>query len=306
MSLSSFSFNIVDMAFPKLRITPSRLTTFLLLFWSTMWLPCSWAEESQLAPEEVNFKSSDGMKIFGNLYRPKGSGLFPALVRVHGGFHGQAQPRIQDFFVDNGFVVLDVDYRGSDGHGKDYRNKQEMGGKEVDDVIAAGKFLQKLPYVQKDKLAILGDSRGAYITYCAIARQNPFKAAVAINGFTDLAKQYDYEAEFAPNFLIIQKIMRTSPYTHPARFKDLSPLNFANKVNVPVLILHGNNDHLVLVDQAWKMSEALFQHQKENDIIVLYSPEEDTGHTLKGRGLAEAQKFSLNWIRKYLFPDEKK
>jgi dipeptidyl aminopeptidase/acylaminoacyl peptidase len=256
--------------------------------------------------EEINFKSIDGMKIYGNLYRPKGNGPFPAIVRLHGGLHGQAQPRQHDYFVDHDYVVLDVDYRGSDGHGKDYRNKLTMAEKELDDVIAGAKYLQALPYVQKDKLAVMGDDRGAYITYAVIARQNPFKAAVAISGYSDLTKQYEYEAEIAPNFMVIQKLMKGSPYTIEDRFKDLSPVNFANKVNVPVLILHGNNDRLVLPDHAWKMSEALFLHQKESDIIVLYSPEEDTGHNLKGKALDEAHEFSLKWLNKYLFPDKKK
>jgi dipeptidyl aminopeptidase/acylaminoacyl peptidase len=256
--------------------------------------------------EEVTFKSIDGLKIYGNLYRPKGDGPFPAIVRVHGGLHGQAQLRNQDYFVDHGYIVLDVDYRGSEGHGKDYRNKLTMGEKELDDVVAAGKFLQTLPYVQKDKLAIMGDSRGAYITYCVIARPSPFKAAAAISGFTDLTKQYGYEAEIAPNFMGIQKLMKGSPYTQEQRFRDLSPVNFANKINVPVLVLHGNNDRLVLPDHAWKMSESLFQHQKEHDIIILYSPEEDTGHNLKGKALDEAHESTLKWFNKYLFPEKKK
>jgi len=256
--------------------------------------------------EDVTFKSIDGLKIFGNLYRPKNSGLFPAIVRVHGGLHGQAQLRNQDYFVDNGYIILDVDYRGSEGHGKDYRNKLTMAEKELDDVVAAGKFLQTLPYVQKDKLALMGDSRGAYITYWVIARPNPFKAAVAISGFTDLTKQYEYEAEIAPNFMGIQKLMKGSPYTQEERFRDLSPVNFANKINVPVLVLHGNNDRLVLPDHAWKMSEALFAHQKEHDIIVLYSPEEDTGHNLKGKALDQAHEAALKWFNKYLFPEKKK
>jgi len=256
--------------------------------------------------DEVTFKSIDGMKIYGNLYGPEGSGPFPAIVRVHGGLHGQAQLRKQDFFVDNGYVVLDVDYRGSEGHGKDYRNKLAMADKELDDVLAGAKFLQTLPNVHKDKLAIMGDDRGAYITYSVIARPNPFKAAVAISGYTDLAKQYEYEAEIAPNFMGIQKLMKSSPYTMEQRFKDLSPVSFANKINVPVLVLHGNNDRLVLPDHAWKMSEALFLHQKEHDIVVLYSPEEDTGHNLKGKALAEAHEQALKWLNKYLFPDKKK
>lgn len=256
--------------------------------------------------DEVTFKSIDGMKIYGNLYRPKGNGPFPAIVRVHGGLHGQAKSRQQDYFVDNGYVVLDVDYRGSEGHGKDYRNKLAMADKELDDVLAGAKFLQTLPNVQKDRLAIMGDDRGAYITYWVVARPNPFKAAVAISGYTDLSKQYEYEAEIAPNFMGIQKLMKGSPYTMEERFKDLSPVSFANKINVPVLILHGNNDRLVLPDHAWKMSEALFLHQKESDIVVLYSPEEDTGHNLKGKALEQAQEQSLKWINKYLFPDKKK
>jgi len=256
--------------------------------------------------EEINFKSIDGMKIYGNLYRPKGNGPFPAIVRAHGGLHGQAQLRQQDYFVDNGYVVLDVDYRGSEGHGKDYRNKLSMAEKELDDVIAAAKYLQALPSVQKDKLGIMGDDRGAYITYSVIARPNPFKAAVAISGYTDLAKQYEYETEIAPTFMVIQKLMKGSPYSMEQRFKDLSPVSFANKITVPVLILHGNNDRFVLPDHAWKMSEALFQHQKESDIVVLYTPEEDTGHNLKGKALDQAHEQSLKWLNKYLFPDKKK
>jgi dipeptidyl aminopeptidase/acylaminoacyl peptidase len=264
------------------------------------------AEDANRIYEEVTFKSIDGLKVFGYLYRPKSDGRFPAIVRVHGGVHGQARMRNQDYFVDNGFVVLDVDYRGSDGHGKDYKNKLTMGDKEVDDVIAAGKYLQTLPYVQKDKIALTGDSRGAYITYCALARPNPFKVAAAVSGFTDLTKQYEYEADIAPNFMGIQKMMKGSPYTMPQKFKDLSPVNFANKINVPILILHGNNDRLVLPEHSWKMSEELLKYQKEQDIIILYSPEEDTGHNLKGKALDQAHEQMLKWFNKYLSPEWKK
>ncbi len=246
------------------------------------------------------------MKIYGYLYKPKGNGPFPAIVRVHGGVHGQAKLRDQDFFVDNGYVVLDVDYRGSEGHGKDYRNKLAMGEKEVDDVIAGAKYLQTLPLIQKNKLAITGDSRGAYITYCALARPNPFKVAAAISGFTDLTKQYQYEEEIAPNFMGMQKLMRGSPYTSPDRFKDLSPVSFANKINAPILLLHGNNDRLVLPEHSWKMDEELLKSQKEHDIVILYAPEEDTGHNLKGRALNEAHQEMLKWFNKYLFPEGKK
>ena len=256
--------------------------------------------------EDVTFKSVDGMKIYGYLYRPKGGGPFPAIVRVHGGVHGQAKLRNQDFFVDNGYVVLDVDYRGSEGHGKDYRNKLAMGEKEVDDVIAGAKYLQTLPFVQKNKLAVTGDSRGAYITYCALARPNPFKVAAAISGFTDLTKQYQYEEQIAPNSMGIQKLMRGSPYTSPDKFKDFSPVNFAGKINVPILLLHGNHDRLVLPEHAWKMDEELVKSQKEHDIVILYAPEEDTGHNLKGRALNEAHQEMLKWFNKYLFPEGKK
>jgi dipeptidyl aminopeptidase/acylaminoacyl peptidase len=285
-----------------------RLTLMVLLLgcWQSALSALAQTPAPTVLHEEVNFKSSDGLKIFGNLYRPAGAGPFPAIVRVHGGVHGQAQLRNQDFFVDNGYVVLDVDYRGSDGHGKDFRNKLGMGDKELDDILAGAKYLQSLPTIQKEKLAIMGDSRGAFITYAVIARSNPFKVAAAISGFTDLTKQYDYEAEIAPNFMGIQQLMKGSPYTQEDRFKDLSPVNFANKISVPVLILHGNNDRLVLPDHAWKMSEALFAHNKEHDIIIVYTPEEDTGHNLKGKALDEVHGHILKWFNKYLFPEGKK
>jgi dipeptidyl aminopeptidase/acylaminoacyl peptidase len=281
-----------------------------LFLWLAFFLDISGASASE-APsaricEDVTFKSVDGMKIYGYLYRPKGEGPFPAIVRVHGGVHGQARLRNQDYFVDNGYVVLDVDYRGSEGHGKDYKNKLAMGEKEVDDVIAGGKYLQSLPYIQKDKLAITGDSRGAYITYSVLARSHPFKVAAAVSGFTDLVKQYEYEEEIAPNFMGMRALMKGSPYTNADKFRDLSPLTFAGKINIPILILHGNNDRLVLPEHSWKMDEELMKHQKEHDIVILYSPEEDTGHNLKGKALDVAHEQMLKWFNKYLFPDKKK
>lgn len=260
--------------------------------------------EEPLIHQAVTFKSIDGLKIYANLYRPQGTGPYPAIVRVHGGVHGQAIIRNEDFFVSNGYIVLDVDYRGSDGHGKDYKNHLTMGGKEVDDVFAAGKYLQTLPFVEKSRLAVMGDSRGAYITYCAVARPNPFKAAAAISGFTDLAKQYDYEGDIAPNFRGIERLMDDSPLSSPQRYRDLSPVNFAGKISVPILILHGNNDRLVLPDHSWKMSEELNKRQKENDIIILYTPEEDTGHNLKGEALNVTHQSILKWFNKYLFPQK--
>ena len=263
------------------------------------------AQEPSLV-QPVTFKSSDGLKIYGTLYHPKGDGPFPGIVRVHGGISGHAQLRADDFFVDHGFILLDVDYRGSDGHGKEFKNKLTMGGKEVDDVISGGKYLQSLTNIQKDKLAIMGEDRGAYITFCAVARSNPFKAAAAIGGFTDLGKQYDYESEIAPNFGIMQRLMNSSPLSSPEKYRDLSPLHFAGKINVPVLIVHGNNDRLVLPEHAWKMDEELTKSQKEHDIVILYAPEEDTGHTLKGKPLLAAQETILKWFNQHLFPEKKK
>ncbi len=288
-----------------------KFLTVLCFLWSglsssgSLGLQDGWAQEP-ITLHPVTFKSSDGLRVFGNLYQPKGDGPFPAIIRVHGGISGQSQVRSQDFFVAHGYVVLDVDYRGSDGHGKEYKNKLTMGEKEVDDVIAGGKFLQSLASVKKDKLAIMGDSRGAYITYCAIARSNLFKAAAAISGFTDLVKQYDYESDIAPNFGGIQRLMSDSPLSAPKKYRNLSPVHFAGKINTPVLIVHGDNDRLVLPEHAWKMDEELGKNQKDHDIVILYAPPEDTGHTLKGKPLEVAHASILNWFEKYLFPEKKK
>ena len=104
----------------------------------------------------------------------------------------------------------------------------------------------------------------------------------------------------------IQKLMRGSPYTMEDKFKNMSPVNFANRIDVPVLILHGDTDRLVLPEHAWKMAEALFAPMKEHDIIVLYSPQEDTGHNLKGKALDQAHEQMLKWFNKYLFPENTK
>ena len=207
--------------------------------------------------EDVTFKSVDGMKIYGYLYRPKVSGPFPAIVRVHGGVHGQAKMRNQDFFVDNGYVVLDVDYRGSEGHGKDYRNKLAMGEKEVDDVIAGAKYLRERDDVDKKRVGLWGGSYGGYLTALGLARNSDiFAAGVDFHGV------HDWSARAAGPAV---------PTDTPDRnrvARESSPISAVDKWKSPVLLIHGDDDRNVEFSQTVNLVRRLRANNVEFEQLI--------------------------------------
>jgi dienelactone hydrolase len=198
---------------------------------------------------KVTYKSRvDGLEIPAYLFSPlETSGAKrPALVWVHGGVHGDWNTLMFPFVreaVQRGYVVITPDYRGSTGYGDAYYRLIDYGGKEVDDVISAVDYLRTLPYVDMDRLGIMGWSHGGFITSHILFRDdNPFKAGAAIVPVTNLIFRLSdhgpgYQEDYAP-----QPGIQGLPYENVDEYIRRSPVFHVANLKVPMLVHVATND----------------------------------------------------------------
>ena len=240
--------------------------------------------------------ASDGLTVPGVLIRPKAPGAkkWPAIIFNRGG-NGQlgsvidnGQPcvgmntsclDIADLyqFAKAGFVVIASDYRYQGATVK----RDEWGGVEVDDVLNLVPALKSLDFVDPDRLYMLGLSRGGTMVYLALKRGIPVKAAAVIGGVTDVKAWVDSRPEMGVvnGNGYIDGFARIWPdYEHRAEeeYRARSAVYWADKIKVPIFILHSRTDRMVPVAQALRMAEAL---QENNKVYALHIYERD-GHPL--------------------------
>lgn len=174
---------------------------------------------------------------------PKGHA---AMVWVHGGVHGNWPITMFPFVkeaVARGYVIIAPDYRGSTGYGEAYHQMIDYGGKEVDDVISAADYLKTLPYVDPDRIGIMGWSHGGYITLMSVFRKDhPFAAGAAIVPVTNLVfrlslKGPGYQWDFST-----QKAIQGLPFEKPEIYIERSPLYHVDNLKVPLLVHVATND----------------------------------------------------------------
>ncbi|MDP9482983.1 MAG: prolyl oligopeptidase family serine peptidase, partial [Chloroflexota bacterium] len=219
-------------------------------------------------PESVEFPTTGGKTAFGQFYRPVNRAvtapdgtLPPLIVTSHGGPTAPAYAAFtigMQLFTSRGFAVLDVDYGGSTGYGRDYRKRLEgeWGVVDVDDCVNGAAWLVARGLVDGERLAIRGGSASGYTTLCAVTFRDTFKAGTSYFGIGDLetfdTETHKFESRYTGSLV--------GPY--PER-KDLyyarSPLNFAERISCPVLILQGAEDRVVPAAQAEQIVDALWE-----------------------------------------------
>jgi dipeptidyl aminopeptidase/acylaminoacyl peptidase len=209
--------------------------------------------------QRIQYKSRpDGLEIPAYLFSPvnKGGKKHAALVWVHGGVHGDWDTGLYPFIVEavqRGYVVLTPDYRGSTGHGDDWYRKIDYGGREVDDVLSSVDYLATLPYVDSNKLGIMGWSHGGFITSHILFRDdNPFKAGAAIVPVTNLVfRLSDHGPGYARDYASEEGLQglpfeRNCGPKHNQDCIDLylqrSPVFHAENLKVPMLVHVATND----------------------------------------------------------------
>jgi dipeptidyl aminopeptidase/acylaminoacyl peptidase len=199
---------------------------------------------------KVTYKSRvDGMTIPAYLFAPlqkRGTGGHAAMVWVHGGVHGDMDQLYLPFIreaVQRGYVIITPDYRGSTGHGKAHYEAIDYGGKEIDDVISAVDFLKTLPYVDMNRLGIMGWSHGGFITAHTLFRDdNPFKAGAAIVPVTNLVFRLSYKGPGYQRSYAAEDGIQGLPFEKREEYIRRSPVFHASNLKVPILVHVATND----------------------------------------------------------------
>ena len=239
--------------------------------------------EDLVVPSVVRFKSYDSLDIPGVLYKPhqaSSESKAPAMVLVHGGPGGQAQVgyfSLTQALANRGYVVFDINNRGSSGYGKTFyqMDDRKHGEADLGDVVASKRMLAELGYVDTTKIGIIGGSYGGYMTLAALTLQpDAFKIGVDLFGISNWVRTLNSVPPYWEAFREALYKELGDPKTDSARLYRISPLFNANKIKAPLMVLQGANDPRVLKVESDEIVEAA----KKNGVPVEYVVFADEGH----------------------------
>jgi len=231
----------------------------------------------------VRFKSFDGLTIPSIYYKPHqalASNKVPALVWVHGGPGGQTRkgysPIIQ-YLVNHGYAVLGINNRGSSGYGKTFyvADDQKHGREPLWDCVEGKKYLASLPYVDPDRIAIIGGSYGGYMVLAALAFQpEVFAAGIDIFGVSNWLRTLESMPVYWEPFRVALYKEMGDPVKDKEMLRAISPLFHADKIRKPLMVLQGANDPRVIQAE----SDDIVAAVKKNGVPVEYVVFPDEGH----------------------------
>ncbi|MHB0877112.1 MAG: S9 family peptidase [Anaerolineae bacterium] len=217
-------------------------------------------------PEAVEFPTEHELTAHGFFYRPRNRDYRapegerpPLLVMSHGGPTGATSARfdlLMQYWTSRGFAVLDVNYGGSTGYGREYRERLvgQWGVVDVDDCINGANYLVEIGEADEGRLLIRGGSAGGYTTLCALVFHSAFAAGASYYGVSDLEAlaldTHKFEARYLDRLI--------GPYPEERElYYDRSPVHFADRLACPVIFFQGAEDQVVPPSQAEVMVEVL-------------------------------------------------
>jgi dipeptidyl aminopeptidase/acylaminoacyl peptidase len=219
-------------------------------------------------PATVYFRSFDGLYIHGFLFKPPHfdpSRKYPSIVQVHGGGNNAVMNGfngVEQYLAHRGYVVFAVNYRGSSGYGRPFQEiaTGDWGGDQARDAAAAGEFLRAQPY-SNGKVGIYGGSYGGITTMAAITlAPTTFNAAVPMRGIYDFGAAWE-EADRLGK-LFFEAGHRGSPAQNPEAYRKSASLARVDRIQTPLLVMHGGRDVRAPARQHTLLLEALKQHGK--------------------------------------------
>jgi dipeptidyl aminopeptidase/acylaminoacyl peptidase len=234
-------------------------------------------------PQTIEFPTADNETAHAFFYPPANKDYKagkeerpPLIVMLHGGPTGSTHNVLSlrtQFWTSRGFAILDVNYRGSTGYGRQYRDKllNNWGIVDVEDTVSGCNFLGEKDLVDMERLAIRGGSAGGYTTLSALTFTNTFKAGASHFGVSDLealAKDtHKFESRYLDSMI--------GPYPEALSvYQDRSPIHHVEKLESACIFFQGLEDKVVPPNQAEVMVDAL----KEKGIPVAYVPFEGEQH----------------------------
>ncbi len=234
-------------------------------------------------PEAISFPTTESAIAHAYYYAPKNEELTgdpgelpPLMVICHGGPTSSTSASLSlmtQYWTSRGIAVVDVNYRGSTGYGRVYRNalREKWGLYDTHDCIAAADYLAKRNLVDRKRTVIRGGSAGGYTTINALTFHNVFAAGAAYYGIADLnvflGDTHKFESRYLDSMI--------GPYPQEKqRYHDRSAINFTDQLSAPMIIFQGLEDKIVPPSQAEIMVKAL----EQNGIMHAYVPFEGEQH----------------------------
>lgn len=238
-------------------------------------------------PEVISFTNSeDGTLIHALLYKPADYNpkkKYPLICFAHGsgylqnvtnGFSPYRDNFLVDkFLTDNGFMVLDVDYRGSMGYGRDFRNKthKNMGYWEVSDYISGVEYLKSEGMIDPDKVGIYGGSYGGFITLMAMFRHSEiFKCGIALRAVSNW-KMYSHSNKW----FTLPRLGDLDLPGNELYYETSSPIAYVDGLQGPLLLMHGMQDDNVFFQDMVQLTQILIDKKKDFDVMIY--PKENHG-----------------------------
>lgn len=226
-------------------------------------------------PEIVRFTAEDGAKVPARIYKPENPNG-AAVIFVHGAGYLQnvhewwsnyyREYMFHNLLTDNGYTVLDIDYRASEGYGRDWRTAiyRHMGGKDLSDQVDGAKYLVETHGIDAERVGIYGGSYGGFITLMAMFNEaETFKSGAALRSVTDWAH---YNHPYTNNIL-------NTPVTDSIAYRKSSPIYFAEGLEGNLVILHGMVDNNVQFQDVVRLSQRLIELGKDNWEMAVFPVE---------------------------------
>ena len=262
--------------------------------------------EDMVEPYLVHYPSKDGKwTISAFVYVPYNlprQAISPAIVYVHGGPTSQTVNsfnRFVQFMVNQGYLVIAPNYRGSTGYGKEFQhaNLFDMGGGDLQDVLAAAEWMKQTGYVDPKKLILVGGSYGGYMTMMGVTKAPEVWAAGVpivpfVNWFTEIQNE---------DPVLQQSDLATmgDPEKNKALFEDRSPINFIDRVKAPLLLLAGGHDPRCPHEESQQVVDAI----KKRGGVVEYKVYENEGHGFsKVENQIDAYKRAADFLKAHVPP----
>jgi len=258
--------------------------------------------------EIIRYESFDGLEIPSVLYRPldaSPNNPAPGVVWVHGGPGGQSRvgySAMIQHLVNHGYAVLAVNNRGSSGYGKTFfhLDDRDHGGGDLQDCVHGRYYLESLPWIDDEQIAIMGGSYGGYMVCAALAFEpDAFDAGINIFGVTNWIRTLQSIPPWWEDFkdYLYTELGDPNDPQDRERLEARSPLLHADNITKPLLVVQGANDPRVLKVE----SDEIVEEVRKNGVPVEYIVFEDEGHGFRNReNRIEASEAYLDFLKQHL------
>lgn len=253
----------------------------------------------------IQLQSRDGWELHGWIMKPalpQNGQKVPLIVEIHGGPHLlYSNTYVHQFqtLVSKGYVVLFMNPRGSVGYGQRFTDavRGDYGGKDYEDIMDAVDYaLDRYDFINSDRLGVTGDSYGGFMTNWIIGHTSRFKAAVTVGSVSNWISEYGVSDI---SYYLIEAGMKASLHDFDTLWEK-SPLAYADRIETPLLILHGEQDLRCTIEQGEQMFIALKRQRKTVKFVRF--PESDHYYPEHGRPSLRIKHLNYisGWFDQYL------